>query len=65
MIHNGPLFTMQCAKMYKDKTLFFLPAEISFDAQRCRFLSVLQEKSPLSLQLPLAEDSTVCAYDST
>jgi len=22
MTHNGPLFTMKCAKMYKDKTVF-------------------------------------------
>jgi len=34
MTHNGPLFSMQCAKMYKDKKQFFLPAEIRFDAQR-------------------------------
>ena len=34
MTYNGPLFTVQHAKMYKDKTQFFLLTEIRFDAQR-------------------------------
>ena len=34
MTHNGPPFTVQGTKIYKDKVQFFLPAEIRFDAQR-------------------------------